>query len=48
MGYWFIEPSDPSSPYPKKWIWKKQLMQPLSNWLEQPFTWAACPFDDSP
>ena len=35
---WAVYPSDPRSWYPNKWTLLMQLIQPLRNWLEQPFT----------
>ena len=45
MDHWSVDPSDASNWYPNKWTSAIQQIEPLSNWLEQPFTKAACSFD---
>ena len=45
MDHWSVNPSDAKNWYPNKWTLVIQLIKPLSNWLEQPFTQAACTFD---
>ena len=45
MDYWPVDPSDARNWYQNKWTLVIQLIKPLNNWLEQPFTKAACMFD---
>ena len=42
---WSVDTSDPRNQYPSKWTLVIQLIQLLSYWLKQPFTWATFPFD---
>ena len=42
--YWSIDSNNARNWYTNKWTLVIQLINPLSNWLEQPFTQTACTF----
>ena len=45
MDHWSVDSSNARNWYTNKWTLVVQLIKPLSNWSEQPFTQAACTFD---
>ena len=45
MYHWSVDSSNARNWYTNKWTLGIQLINPLSNWPEQPSTQAACTFD---